>query len=779
MPSYLDESGEVVNPQYINPASNNKQFGQFQNKNLNAVGTVAGMAGSQLQGSESQNLVSQAGPWGAAIGTASKLITNLADTGINYNRESMGFGEKAAAYVKGYADPAGTLMDKNLSTKERLVGGLLLPGMGGIFSARAKKRKIAEAKRKATDQSIRNLAAQQSQEMEDLTPDVQVMKSGGWISKAINPKHVGYCTPLSKPTCTGHRRALAVRFKKGGDLHKKAYGGYIKDDVNIGNTKLLEYGGKTHEESPIGGTPVDANGLVTTPSKADALVEKNEVAWNKGKDDTYVFSDRLGFAKEAKKIMNRYHKRLGKNLDGADDISKNTMNLQLNKLQNAQEATKIMLNSANTEQLANGGPINNNGEAAPTFSYPDTSEKFQKFKEDLEQSQRAKDFARLYHYKQLLDPLLKSKDVTGYQTYTKDIPVNLKDRITKAEEAYKSGYSGYVDIPEMQKALGTNYSDYVSLMNKFQKPEMGITGFKEGEQPTENIKYGLRTSMSITPYKNVGIINEPNTKKPRAQFEADVFYNPTTASYEYKYAKPKEFKCGGQIKKMADGGNIGETTYQGREKLDIPTEDKFTGEVKKDKKEKTYLGDMVPIAGSTGLSLLGTGYALSRLKKPEKVKFGRITPKLVNLERARESLRTASKEGLANIRSAAKGVSSPNYMNEVITGTVGTQRELGKNLTQSYLAEEAANAEAMNEAARTNLATEIQEAGINVPRLDRYRDTKAKLISNLFTIPGLGVTDYLKQKNIKNAAALNSAYELVTDPNDPFNQILRLKKGEK
>jgi len=35
-----------------------------------------------------------------------------------------------------------------------------------------------------------------------------------WIQKAINPKHKGYCTPMSKPTCTPKRKALAITLKK-------------------------------------------------------------------------------------------------------------------------------------------------------------------------------------------------------------------------------------------------------------------------------------------------------------------------------------------------------------------------------------------------------------------------------------------------------------------------------------------------------------------------------------------------------------------------------------
>ena len=44
-------------------------------------------------------------------------------------------------------------------------------------------------------------------------------KKGGkadkkWIQKAVNPKHKGYCTPMTKKTCTPRRKALARTFKK-------------------------------------------------------------------------------------------------------------------------------------------------------------------------------------------------------------------------------------------------------------------------------------------------------------------------------------------------------------------------------------------------------------------------------------------------------------------------------------------------------------------------------------------------------------------------------------
>jgi hypothetical protein len=47
-------------------------------------------------------------------------------------------------------------------------------------------------------------------------------KDDKWIQKAVNPEHKGYCTPMTKPTCTPARKALAKRFKKG--IEDESYG---------------------------------------------------------------------------------------------------------------------------------------------------------------------------------------------------------------------------------------------------------------------------------------------------------------------------------------------------------------------------------------------------------------------------------------------------------------------------------------------------------------------------------------------------------------------------
>ena len=46
------------------------------------------------------------------------------------------------------------------------------------------------------------------------------VKDKNWIQKAVNPKHKGFCTPMTKKTCTPKRKALAKTFKKMGKARK-------------------------------------------------------------------------------------------------------------------------------------------------------------------------------------------------------------------------------------------------------------------------------------------------------------------------------------------------------------------------------------------------------------------------------------------------------------------------------------------------------------------------------------------------------------------------------
>ena len=69
------------------------------------------------------------------------------------------------------------------------------------------------------------------------------------IQKAVNPKHKGYCTPMTKKTCTPRRKALAKLFKKKartGWADGGYTGSYISGDlggVHVSNPSLVKYYG--------------------------------------------------------------------------------------------------------------------------------------------------------------------------------------------------------------------------------------------------------------------------------------------------------------------------------------------------------------------------------------------------------------------------------------------------------------------------------------------------------------------------------------------------------
>ena len=62
----------------------------------------------------------------------------------------------------------------------------------------------------------RNLNEDEIAEMNKLSERIERLEEKkNWIKKAVDPKHKGYCTPMTKDTCTPKRKALAKRFKSG------------------------------------------------------------------------------------------------------------------------------------------------------------------------------------------------------------------------------------------------------------------------------------------------------------------------------------------------------------------------------------------------------------------------------------------------------------------------------------------------------------------------------------------------------------------------------------
>lgn len=74
--------------------------------------------------------------------------------------------------------------------------------------------------------------------------DDYTAKDGKWIQKAVNPAHKGYCTPMTKSTCTPKRKALARTFKKMAKNRKGEEGDHINDYMDmITRENYMDVGG--------------------------------------------------------------------------------------------------------------------------------------------------------------------------------------------------------------------------------------------------------------------------------------------------------------------------------------------------------------------------------------------------------------------------------------------------------------------------------------------------------------------------------------------------------
>jgi hypothetical protein len=107
------------------------------------------------------------------------------------------------------------------NTSAKIGAGLIGAGVAALGTKVAKDIKENRAAKKAAKKTA-ELPKQKKggeKKMSLVSAPVIMMKKGGstdkkWIQKAINPAHKGYCTPMSKPTCTPKRKALAMTLKK-------------------------------------------------------------------------------------------------------------------------------------------------------------------------------------------------------------------------------------------------------------------------------------------------------------------------------------------------------------------------------------------------------------------------------------------------------------------------------------------------------------------------------------------------------------------------------------
>jgi len=81
-------------------------------------------------------------------------------------------------------------------------------------------KKTASAMLQKTQQEFTDLMdLQESQK--PIEEQTQEFAKGGWIQHAVNPSHKGFCSPITKATCTPRRKAFAMTMKKHHGFHEE------------------------------------------------------------------------------------------------------------------------------------------------------------------------------------------------------------------------------------------------------------------------------------------------------------------------------------------------------------------------------------------------------------------------------------------------------------------------------------------------------------------------------------------------------------------------------
>lgn len=131
--------------------------------------------------------------------------------------KNLSAGPSKATPIAPKVDPTGAYT----KVQERTLGNMKKGGKLGRSEKQMGLDKKHKASKEINPASFRK--AQMSRDSELIAKrsgeQAPMAKAGAkvdkkWIQKAVNPKHKGYCTPMTKATCTPKRKALAMTFKK-------------------------------------------------------------------------------------------------------------------------------------------------------------------------------------------------------------------------------------------------------------------------------------------------------------------------------------------------------------------------------------------------------------------------------------------------------------------------------------------------------------------------------------------------------------------------------------
>lgn len=518
-------------------------------------------------------------------------------------------------------------------------------------------------------------------------------------------------------------------------------GGYLSS-YGAGGPMPQVYEGQSHL-GPNGGIPIDRSGNPSAVSnnKPVALVESGEVSWMSPQGTPYIFSDKLGFAKQAKSIMNKYKPRLGKDFDKTDKLSTYGLNTELGKLMEKQETLRAGMDMmSNQVTYGNGGSIKINPENKGKFtawakehgmSVKEAATHVMAHKEQysptvVKRANFAKNFA--HEYGGPLPQYLDGGGFTGELTdppYQYEWPIPQDSPVTKVDYANST-----LKTSTPTKPQGSFYPSYLA------SPEVNGAYFRK------------QTNKSTPPntwYSQPTILGDPNYKAEH--------YNATVGPDDISYDLGSSVDFANQAVGSSEVSQKNKPGY--KNPFEFGTAD--------------YIGYGAQLAAPLA------NLAITLANKPKKIKTPYIEPELVNLESEREAARRDATLAANINRRNARGGSFYNYYSNALAGTNAAQRALGDTLSRSYMNERNTNAQIINQNRAANAEQERYYENLNAQERDAYLGSLANSIGQFGQVGAgfVGERNKMKSAATYGANMGTDSRELVFDKaNTPIHAYI-------
>ena len=224
-------------------------------------------------------------------------------------------------------------------------------------------------------------------------------------------------------------------------------------------------------------------------------------------------------------------KAIGSSVGNPDDALTQEQIARNNQIAGMQ-ASNNASNNVYSTTFADGGDLKSNENSSSSDA------DYLKFQKDVQNDSYDKEHAELNYYKSQLDSKLKEKD-KNFDIYVKSSPESIKDSINYANNLYKDGKTSVaLKSDEIKNVLGDKYDRFMQLKNSYEQ--------KFGVEPGDD--YGYRNSLMIKAARHANTVYDNG--KQKAQYNADIIYDPTDTNNPYKYnfsVVPAKLAYGGNI----------------------------------------------------------------------------------------------------------------------------------------------------------------------------------------------------------------------------------------